>query len=139
MDRNRYRQRGSITVELIVLTPVIVMFVLVTLAFGRYELAREQVVSAARAGAEAASVVPFVGDAQSAALAAADPVVANHSPSCTQLSVAADTQYFVPGGFVRVVVSCQITFADLLVPGMPGQTSIQAEVSAPIDPFRSVQ
>jgi len=41
---------GSLTVELVVLTPVIILFVLVALALGRFELAHEQVVDAARAG-----------------------------------------------------------------------------------------
>ena len=82
-------QRGSLTVELVVLTPVIVLFVLLALGFGRFELAREQVVAAARAAAEAASVVPSAGDAQSAALTAATPIVANQAHSCTQLNVSA--------------------------------------------------
>ncbi len=132
-------QRGSLTVELVVLTPVIVLFVLLALGFGRFELAREQVVAAARAAAEAASVVPSAGDAQSAALTAATPIVANQAHSCTQLNVSAETGDFVPGGSVRVIVSCQIEFADLLIPGMPGHAEVQAAVSAPIDPFRSVQ
>jgi hypothetical protein len=35
---------GSLTVELVVLTPVVVMFALATLAFGRVSQARQQVV-----------------------------------------------------------------------------------------------
>ncbi len=126
-------------IELVVLTPVIVFFALVALALGRFELVREEMVSAARAAAEAASVVPSAGDAQQAALAAASPIVANQVHSCTQLNVVADTDHFVPGGFVKVVVSCQINFTDLSIPGMPGHTAVQVAVSAPIDPFRSVQ
>jgi Flp pilus assembly protein TadG len=132
-------ERGSLTIELVVLTPVIVMFVLVTVAFGRFELAREQVVGAARAGAEAAAVVPSAADAQSAALASAAPVVANQAHTCTQLNVVTDTESFAPGGSVRVEVSCEIDFSDLLVPGFPGHVIVHAAVSAPIDPYRSVQ
>jgi len=132
-------QSGSLTVELVILTPVVILFVLLALALGRFELAHEQVVSAAQAAAEAASVVPSADDVQSAALAVAQPVVANQVHSCTRLNVATDTGDFVPGGYVRVVVSCQIDFADLLMPGMPGHAAVQAVVTAPIDPFRSVQ
>jgi len=131
--------RGSMTIELVVLTPVIVLFVLVALAMGRFELAREQVVSAARAGAEAASVVPVAGDAQSEALSVVVPDVSSQAHTCTQVSVVADISHFTPGGFVRVVVSCQIEFADLFVPGFPGHEAVQATVIAPIDPFRSLQ
>jgi hypothetical protein len=115
------------------------MFALLALALGRLEIAHEQVVGAARAGAEASSVVPSAADAQSAALAAAMPVVANQVRSCTDVNVASETEDFVPGGSVRVVVSCQINFDDLLVPGLPGHIRIQAVVVAPIDPYRSVQ
>ena len=129
---------GTMAIELVVLTPVVILFVLVALALGRFELAREQVVSAARAGAEVASVVPVAGDAQSAALSVVAPDVSDQLHSCTQLSVVTDTRDFVPGGSVRVVVSCQIGLADLLLPGFPGHETVQAAVSAPIDPFRSV-
>jgi Flp pilus assembly protein TadG len=132
-------QKGSLTVELVILTPVVMVFVLLALALGRFELAREQVVGAARAAAEAAAVVPSAADAQPAALAAALPVVANQAHTCVQLNVSTDTSDFVPSGSVRVVVSCQISFADLLVPGIPGHAEVQAEETAPIDPFRSVQ
>lgn len=133
------RQQGSLTVELVVLTPVIVLFVLVTLAFGRYELAREQVIGAARAAAEAAAVVPSASDAQSAALAAAAPIVEGGAHSCTQLNVVAQTADFFPGGSVTVSVSCEIDLADLLIPGVPGHAEVRVAVHAPIDPYRSVQ
>jgi hypothetical protein len=132
-------EKGSLTVELVVLTPIVTIFVLLALAVGRFELAHEEVIGAARAAAEAASVAPSAGDAQSAALTAATPIVGSQSPTCTQLKVVADTARFVPGGSVEVVVSCEIDFSDLLVPGLPGHEEVQATVSAPIDPFRSVQ
>jgi Flp pilus assembly protein TadG len=135
----RHGEKGSLTVELVILTPVVIVFVLLAVALGRFELAREQVVGAARAAAEAAAVVPSATDAQPAALAAALPVVANQAHACVQMNVSANTTDFFPGGSVQVVVSCEIDFADLLVPGMPGHVAVQAEETAPIDPFRSVQ
>jgi hypothetical protein len=136
--RHAERSRGSLTVELIVLAPVVYVFVVTALALGRFELAREQVVSAGRAGAQASSVVASPADAQSAAVGAVDPIVDNQSHTCAQLSVVADTSQFVPGGSVRVVVTCQIDFTDLLVPGFPGHAVVHEAVTAPIDPFRSV-
>ncbi len=133
------RDKGSLTVELVVLTPIVVLFVLLALGLGRFELAREQVVGAARAAVEAASVVPSAAAAPSAALAAAQPAVADQAHSCVALSVSTDTSHFVPGGYVRVIVSCQIDFSDLLIPGFPGHATVQATEVAPIDPFRSVQ
>ncbi len=137
--RGHRDHRGSLTIELVVLTPIIVLFVLLALALGRFELAREQVVGAARAAVEAASVVPSAVAAQPAALAAAQPVVADQTPSCIALNVSTDTSHFVPGGYVRVTVSCQIDYADLLLPGFPGHATVQVVEIAPIDPFRAVQ
>jgi hypothetical protein len=126
-------------VELIVLAPVVFVFVFTALAFGRFELAREQVIGAARAGAEAASVVPSAIDAESAAANAVDPIIADPSDVCAAVSVRTDTTHFVPGGFVRVVVECQIDLSDLFVPGFSGHENVQETVIAPIDPFRSLQ
>jgi Flp pilus assembly protein TadG len=132
-------QTGSLTIELIVLTPVILVFGLLALGLGRYELVREEVIGSARAAAEAASVEPSTADAQSAALAAATPAVSNRARTCMHLNVVTATNDFAPGGYVQVTVSCQVGFDDLLVPGLPGQATVQAVVKAPIDPFRTVQ
>ncbi|HVA02564.1 MAG TPA: TadE family protein [Acidimicrobiales bacterium] len=130
--------RGSITVELVLLTPVIALFLLVTVAFGRYSLAREQVVGGARAAAGAAAVAGSAGQAQQAATAAALPVLeSNHS--CTDPIVTVDSGSFIPGAIVKVSVSCSVKFADLLVPGLPGATRIVAIQEAAIDQYRTIQ
>jgi Flp pilus assembly protein TadG len=130
---------GSLTVELVVLTPVVLFFVLLAVALGRFEMVHEQVDGAARAAAEAASVVSSAPEAQPAAVSAATPIVANQAHACTQLRVETDTTSFVPGGSVRVLLSCDIDYSDLLLPGMPGHAVVNVVVRAPIDPFRTVQ
>jgi Flp pilus assembly protein TadG len=130
--------RGSLTVELVVLTPVVALFVLVALAFGRYSLAREQVVGGARAAADAAAVAASPSQAQQAATAAALPVLQS-SHSCIDPSVTVDSASFAPGAIVRVSVSCHVQFSDLAVPGFPGSATLQATQAAPIDPYRSIQ
>ncbi len=126
------------TAELVVLAPVLIVFVLLLISLGRYESARQQVNGAARAGADAAAVVASPAGAQAAALAAAEPVVAAKH-SCAQLGVTADVGSYVPGGFVRVTVTCRVDFSDLAVPGLPGGVSVTAVQTAPIDPYRSVR
>jgi Flp pilus assembly protein TadG len=122
----------------VVLTPVIALFVLVTLAFGRYSLAREQVVGGARAAAAAAAVAGSAIEAQQAAVAAAMPVLqSNHS--CTDPRVTVDSASFAPGAGVRVSVSCHVEFSDLLLPGFPGATTVEANQVATIDPYRTIE
>jgi len=130
--------RGSITVELLALTPVVVAFLVVALGFGRYELALEQVQSSARVGAEAAAVAPSLGQAQSAAISAVAPGLLPRRP-CDERNVAVDTRGFAPGGTVIVSVTCRVSFSDLGIPVFPGSLTVRARQAAPIDPYRAVQ
>jgi Flp pilus assembly protein TadG len=138
MRRHSDSARGSFTVELVVLTPIIALFVLITLAFGRYALAREQVVGGARAAADAAAVAASASQSQEAALAAALPVIQS-SHTCIDPTVIVDSQSFAPGASIRVSVSCRVTFADLSIPGIPGSATVQAVQTAAIDPYRTIQ
>jgi len=131
-------ERGSFTVELVVLTPIITLFVLMTLAFGRYALAREQVVGGARAAADAVAVAGSAGQAQQSALAAAIPILQS-SRSCIDPKVAVDSQSFAPGAVVRVTVSCRVELSDLIASGLPGSTTVQVSESAVVDPYRAAR
>ena len=130
--------RGSLTVELVVLTPVVALFLIVALAFGRYSLAREQVVGGARAAADAVSVAGSAAQAEQVATAAAMPVLQS-SHSCTNPTVTVDAGSFAPGSVVRVSVTCRVALSDLLVPGFPGTTTVGAVQDAAIDPYRAIQ
>ncbi|HEX4216926.1 MAG TPA: TadE family protein [Acidimicrobiales bacterium] len=130
--------RGSLTVELVVLTPVVVMFALATLAFGRLSQARQQVVEAAQAGAQAAAVGSNAADAQQAAQAAASTGILASNHTCANPQIRTNVAHFVPGGYVVVEVTCHVELSDLLVPGLPGATTVQASSTAPLDPYRSM-
>lgn len=130
---------GSLVVELVVLTPVLFLLVLAAVAFGRIADARQLVTESARAGAQAAAVMP---DASSASAAAVENATqgdsGRHSP-CSRLSVTPDVSHFQPGGSVTVTVVCTVDLADLSFPGMPGTTTISASTVAPVDPYQSVR
>jgi Flp pilus assembly protein TadG len=134
----RADQRGSISVELIVLTPVFVLIVVVVVAVGRVGEARQQVVEAARAGAEAAAIAPDPVGARSVADENVALAIGAHGSPCPAPQVHTDTGHFVPGGYVTVTVVCQVALADLAIPGFPGSTPLRASSTAPIDPYRSV-
>jgi quinol-cytochrome oxidoreductase complex cytochrome b subunit len=125
-------------VELVVLTPVLFVVLLTTLFFGRVVEARQQVVEAARAGAESAAVLPTVGTAQW--VGSIDSVVEliGRSHTCAHATVTMDTSHFVPGGYVTAHVSCLVLLADVGFPGLPGSTTVSASATAPLDPYRSV-
>ena len=134
----RRTDRGSLTVELVVLTPVLFVIVLATLVFGRVSEARQQVVEASRAGAEAAAVLPTVGTAQWVGAINAVINLIGRTHTCAHVTVVTDTSRFVAGGSVTVDVTCTVLLSDIAFPGVPGSTVVRASATAPLDPYRSV-
>ena len=132
----RLSQRGSATVELLVLTPVLFGFFVLALIFGRVAHAREVVAEAARAGAATAVVLPNPAAGSYGAIVAAADNVANGSHTCSNLLVLTNTSNFVNGGGVTVAVRCTVHLSDLVFWGLPGTTTVTAVASAPVDPYR---
>lgn len=139
MTHRRMRlDAGSMTVELVVLTPVLFLLALMVLVFGRVSEARQQAVEAARAGAEAAAVEPNASSAQSGAAEIAGAELFGRTRACVSGTVVVDVSQFVPGGSVTVEVACSVDLSDLSVPGVPGSTTVRASATAPLDPYRAV-
>ncbi len=125
-------------IELAVLAPVLFVLALSIVVFGRVSEARQVVVEASRAGAQAAAVLPDPGSAQQGAADSAVIGLFNESHICADPQISTDVSHFHPGGYVTVSVACQVSLSDLSVPGVPGSTTIRASTTAPIDPYRSV-
>jgi Flp pilus assembly protein TadG len=138
MSRRRLDQQGSLTVELVVLTPVLFLLALMVVMFGRVSESKQRVVEAATAGADAAAVLPNPGSAGIGASVDAAVEVAGGDQSCVHARISTDVSHYYPGGFVTVTVQCQVGLSDLSLPGVPGSTTVQASAVAPIDPYRSV-
>jgi Flp pilus assembly protein TadG len=130
---------GSLVVELVVLTPVVFLIALCILVFGRVSEARQLVTESARAGADAAAVMPNAESAQSAAIDSAAVGTNGQTHTCANAHVVADVSHYYPGGYVRVTVTCSVALSDLSVPGVPGSTTISESSTAPVDPYRPVQ
>jgi len=140
MRRHRtHDDTGSLTVELVALTPVLFFVALVVLVFGRVSEARQQVVESARAGAQFAAVLPDATQAQSGARSTVATATPGGGHLCPAPQVITDVSHFFPGGYVSVTVICHVALGDLSVPGLPGSVTIRATSTAPIDPYRSVQ
>jgi len=134
----KMEQSGSATVEAVVVVPVLVLFAVLAIGFGRYEMLRAELISDARAGAEAASVVPSSEQSAVAAAAVAGPGGLQQGGMCESSRVLTDTTDFLPGGMVRASVSCQVNLADLGVPGLSGIERLTVAQVAPIDGYRTV-
>lgn len=128
-------ERGSMSVEMIVLVPVLLLIVMIAVAGGRLVSAEGMVQAAARDAARAASIERSAGDADAAArrsLAAADTANA-------QCSGGVDLGGFGRGGTVTATVSCRVELSDLGLVFLPGATTVTASSTAPVDTWRGTR
>src|ERR687896_1488443 len=123
-------------VELALTAPLLVLMLLFLVAAGRLTLARQEVDSAARQAARAASLARSPQNAPTAATATARAALSGSRPSCRTFHVATDTTAFRPGGRVAFTVTCTAALSDLAMLGVPGTREITARFSAPLDRFR---
>jgi Flp pilus assembly protein TadG len=128
--------RGSAAIELVIIVPVIMLIALLMIFAGRVMSAQGDVVAAARAAATAAVVQASGPAAAAAALQVASATLASEHMACPHPTVTTDLVAFVPGGTVRVTVTCVANFSDVTAVGVPGSKTFTASALAPVDTYR---
>lgn len=124
--------RGLSTVEVVILAPVMILFILVLVAFGQLVDGRGAVDGAARDAARAGSIQKDQGTAMAEAKAAA---AANLTDICVgPVDVRQTSTGFVSGTFFTVEVSCQVRGLGML--GLDMETTLKASFSSSLDPYR---
>jgi Flp pilus assembly protein TadG len=121
-------------VSVVLLTPVVLALLAFAVLAGRVGTAHQDVVSAAQAAARAASLRQSPGAMVADAQAAAEVTLRDAGMSCS--STAVDIAIGGAGGAVTATVSCQVAVADLVDLALPGQKTITARASAPVDRYR---
>jgi Flp pilus assembly protein TadG len=133
-------ERGSLALELVVLTPVLVLMLWVVGALAlRAMVAHAQVDSAARDAARAASIARSALAAGQAAEAVATTSLQRARRTCQAIHVTADTQRFRPGGTVQVTVTCTIRLRDIGLSLLLGNRTTSATYTVPIGLNRGIQ
>ncbi|MEU7802752.1 TadE/TadG family type IV pilus assembly protein [Micromonospora arborensis] len=139
--RALWRDRGSTSIELAIITPAVLAIFATAVIGGRVNLARQAVEAAAFDAARTASLARTAGAAQATATSAAGSTLDAQGLSCASLTVSVSTGGFaVPVGqpaTVTVTVVCEATFADVALPGMPGGATLNASFTSPLDTYRS--
>lgn len=134
-------ERGAASVELVVIVPALVLVLGLLIAGGRLWFARATVVEAAQSAARSASLERSAGSAHRAGVSAGARVLATDGLRCAGDSISVDTSAFgVPVGTpatVRATVTCQVPFADLSIPGMPGSITVRSVGAAALDTYRA--
>lgn len=126
--------RGSASVELTLLTPMVVLALVLMVVAGRQISAALITQDAAAAAARAASLQREAGAAHTQARQAAEQELTDRGLVCAPFAVWANTEQFAPGGTVEVEVECTVTVVDLGALG--GQRTLTASVASPVDPYR---
>jgi Flp pilus assembly protein TadG len=133
------RDGGTMSLEMVLLTPLFVAFIMLLAWAGRIVDARSQVDSAARDAVRAAStarsesaVKNLAQDAANASLGGVGWCSPGPSVSIDQQSGATNWQ---AGGQISVIVTCTVNLGDLTFIGLPGTKTITAHATAPIDNY----
>lgn len=129
-------QRGSASLEAVLLVPVLLVVIGVVLALGRVVEARHDADDAAREAARAASLSRSADEAHDAARTAAAARLRTDGRTCHSPLVDVDTIAFRPGGTVAVTVSCTV---DLAGDVLPGSATIRSRSVAPLEPHRGIR
>jgi Flp pilus assembly protein TadG len=131
-DEGPNGDEGLSTIEVVVLAPVLMLFVLVLVGFGLLVDARGAIDGAARDAARAGSLQRDAVSAMGQAQAAAN---ADLGSTCSgPVSVRQVSARFRAGGLFTVEVSCQVRGLAML--GLNISTQLTGRSTAPLDPYR---
>lgn len=137
MSRKRpRREQGSASVELVLLTPLLIMVLLFVVGLARIAMAKQQVEAVAADAARAASLERNTSQSANAARSVVDGELGERGMSCQALDVDVDVSDYRPGGAVRVTVACTANLSDVALSGLPGSKQYRATAVVPIETYR---
>ena len=129
---------GSVTTEVVIITPIAIMLLCLVALVGRTATAREQVDEAARDAARSASLERDPSAAWWAAQDSATTSLTAGGFRCASTSVVVDTSAFQPGGQVAVTVRCDIPLSDLGLLGLSGTRTVESRSVSVVDQYRGL-
>lgn len=128
------RDEGSMAVEVVVLAPLVLLFMLLLASMGRLVQVHGQVEGAARDAARAASVERTGAAADAAAETAAKLNLGNRCTNARLTTRTAGT--FTPGGLLTYRVQCVFPLPGASAVGLPTVKTMSANAVTPLDTFR---
>ena len=138
--RRRHGDRGSATLEFVVVAPALLALLGLLVMAGRVAIASNSVESAADEAARSASISRTASGARAAAEDGARRSLAEQDLQCSTVQVNVDTTGFgvpvVLPAQVRATVTCVVRLSDLALPGFPGSRTVTATAVSPLDTYR---
>jgi Flp pilus assembly protein TadG len=135
---NRPRERGSATVELLVVAIALLAFTGGLMGVGRLASTRAALAGVVREAARAAANATTPTQAIRTGHQRARQVAAGYQLTPDRLQVTVDPAGLVRGGTLTVTASYRVSLDDLPTLGLvPGQLTLAARQQEPIDPHQS--
>jgi len=128
----RRADRGSVTIELAILTPLFALLLAFVVLVGRVQSGRADVESAARSAARTISLSRDSTAAIAVAREDAEATVEVGSPTCTSMGF----NPVIADGQVTVEVSCVVDLAAASLLPVPATMTVTAAASEVIDTYR---
>lgn len=139
--RRRSGERGSATIELVLLVPALAIMLGLLVGGGRLWFARTTVNEAAQSAARAASLARSAEEAVNEGKGAGQASLGTGGLDCVNQSVSIDAGAFATSvgtpGTITSAVTCSVQFSDVFLPGMPGFIKLSASGSSALDTYRS--
>lgn len=136
-EARKDRDSGGVSVELVLLTPLLILILLFVVALGRLAGARLEVDGAAAQAARAAALASNPTAATAVALQTAQGALSSDHVTCAHFDVSTDTADFTPGGDVAVTITCRVDLGDLSGLRLPAAESITSTANSVVDTYRA--
>ncbi len=124
---------GLSTIEVVILAPIIIMFVLMLVAFGQLVDGRGAVDGAARDAARAGSIEHSRSEAMQQAVKAAHDDLDGTCTAPATVTAVGDTS-FQPDTLFTIEVTCTVRGLSFL--GLPINKTVTSTSASPLDPYR---
>ena len=131
-------ETGGVAAELVIVTPLLILFLLFVVALGRLAGSRIDLDGAANQAARAASIARDPVAATRAAQTTASAALADAHISCAHLDVTVNAAEFHPGGSVAVMIACTVELEDVTGLRLPSAKTLTARAVAPLDRYRGL-
>ena len=128
----RRTERGSMAVEVVLLAPVMMAFMMLVVAGGRYVAVRGDIEAASRDAVRAASLERNEAAAYATAVDTANAALQDVG-RCQNAALGGN---FASGGTITVTLSCEVSYDGLGLIGLPGSKTVTVTSAAPIDQYR---
>lgn len=132
----RRSERGSAAIELVLVAPLLVTFIVVVIAAGRVVQSKGDASDVAYAAARAASLASTPTEARSAAEQAARAAIDGDDLTCKDPIVSLEGSKLEAGGQVTVTAHCRADLVDVAGFGVPSSRTFVATAAVPIDQYR---